>query len=126
MSDQKYDNSNRAAVWSNGKPCLVGYGDFRGKSISAYLVADTRAKAPKPTHHLFATSMDWDAPVHVPLWRDDEGRIGGKHDGYWVNVYVEREKKSPNSPDVSIVFKAMEGAPAGDAGLLGSDDDIPL
>ena len=124
MSEQKvYTNENELALWSprnteRRKGYYTGGGpktDFGGKQVrDAALIVNDAASGNAP----FAT-LWWeteDGAIYRSAIFNNEGKLGGKVDGWWVNVY----KNDGNGPPLRVKFKAMEAVAAGPA------DDKPV
>jgi len=130
MSEQQYDNSNQIALWSprntdRRKGYYTGGGpktDFGGKQVrDAALIVNDAASGNAPFATLWWETAD--GAIYRSAIFNNEGKLGGKVDGWWVNVY----KNDGNGPPLRVKFKAMEAvaaAPADDKPV--EDGDIPF
>lgn len=130
MSDQ-YDNSNQLALWNprneeRRKGYYTGGGpksDFGGDQIrsAALIVADNTTSPNAPFAELWWRT---DKATYCTGIFNNDGKLGGKVDGWWVNIY----KNEGKGPPLRVKFKAMEPAHAtaslSEIGDL--PDDLPL
>lgn len=130
MTDQQYDNSNEVALWNprneaRRKGYYTGGGprcDFGGSQVNsaALIVADNTTSPKAPFAELWWRT---DSGTYCTGIFNNDGKLGGMVDGWWVNVY----KNEGKGPPLRVKFKAMEEAaapvtvPADDA-----DDDLPF
>ena len=130
MSEQQYDNSNQVALWNprnteRRKGYYTGGGpkaDFNGQQIrdAALVVNDGNGGPKAPFATLWWATAD-DTPYRAAIF-NNEGKLGGKVEGWWVNVY----KNDGNGPPLRVKFKAMETAGAAPADKPVEESDIPF
>lgn len=126
MSDKQYDNTNEIALWNpydkNRKGYYQGKGEIGGDRIyDAVLVVRSEPKPKMPFADLWwRTESDPTGTARcTPIYNND-GKLGGKIDGWWVNVF-----KNEKGPPLRVKFKAMEpvgAAPSSEDAFTGPDD----
>lgn len=113
----EYDDKNRGALFTDGKPGWTGKINFNGQDYYGALVATGAQNERAPSHKLFLEVAErGGAAVCIPLWRDDPEKpsfASGKHEGHFVNAY--QNTTDSGRVYLSIQFKAMQnqgGEPA--------------
>lgn len=123
MNESKFPNA--VGLWKKGEGVYVGYGEYDGQRVhEAILIRSDRDSGPYARLYLRIDGNDTSART-VAIWRNDD-KLGNAKDmpGHFVNVYIERNKKSPNSPDVSVKFVEKEARePAGASAPVSSSSD---
>lgn len=116
MSEKQYDNSNQLGLWKVSEEgrsgYYSGYGDFDGeKAHDAYLIVNRRKESGRGAFAtlIWRTSDGWAKPVDI--W-NNEGKLGGKMEGFWVNVYKNDVEEGSKRPALSVKFKPMEAVAA--------------
>lgn len=130
----EYDNSNQVALWprDNTKGVWEGGGDkadFNGETIrNAVLITRSR----RTSDNQPAADLWWqtDSGAHqAAIFKGADGKLGGKIDGWWVNIYDNRPAEG-RSPEFRAKFKAMDVAtstpPEQEAVAAGGVDEIPF
>ncbi|MDB4261663.1 hypothetical protein N9878_02215 [bacterium] len=127
MSEQQYDNSNQIALWNpkdeRRKGYYPGYGDFNGTKVydAVMIVSEREGKGPF-ANLWWRVEGDVDGSARcTAIWKNDDGKLSGKIEGWWVNVY----KNDGNGPPLRVKFKAMEAVAAA-APSAPADDEIPF
>jgi len=124
MSEQKYDNSNQIPLWhprdEKRKGYYQGRGDLNGRKVyDAVLIVRDDPKPKMPFADLWWRTEDDPKGVArcTPIYNND-GKLGSRIDGWWVNVY-----KNDKGPPLKVLFKAME--PVGAAASSSEADTVP-
>ena len=109
MPERDYDNSNRLPLWApkdqqRRAGYYTGYGDIGGRKIhDAVMIVSERDKGPY-ANLWWRTDQQADGEAMcTPIWNND-GKLGGKIDGWWVNVF-----KNETGPALTVTFKQMDG-----------------
>ena len=114
MSEQQYDNTNELALWKPRNERRQGYyvgggdrTDFNGNKVdSAVLIVLDHDNPKAPFAELWLSSDGVDR--RVIIWNNDE-KLGGKIDGWWVNIFINDRD---SGPPMRVKFKAMEATAA--------------
>lgn len=131
--DKKYDDSNRIALWhpkdERRKGYYTGYGNFDGQKVyDAVLVVRDKQGDKLPFADLWwrTEGLPRGSAFSTPIYNND-GKLGGQHEGFWVNAFKNKEK----GPPVVITFKEKEQRQERSGGQAPpdewpTDDDIPF
>jgi len=130
MSEQKqYDNSNQLGLWKvdeDGRTGYYrGYGDVGGEKVfEALLVVGPKTGKSFASLH-WRTGDGWQPGVDI--WNND-GKLGGKTDDLWINVFKNEVEPGSKRPVLSVKFKAKEpvGAAASASVAETVPDDLPF
>jgi hypothetical protein len=132
MPEKQYDNENRLALWApkddRRSGYYQGYGEIGGSRVyDAVMIVSERDKGPFANLWWRTEKCQEGDALCTPIWNND-GKLGGKIDGWWVNVW-----KNETGPALSVTFKRMEEqgqqAPAKQdppGVTVPDDDDIPF
>ena len=127
------DYPNNIGLWKDGGRCFLGYGEYDGHRVHEAVVVKSKPGSSGPYARLYMRYDEGgsDRLVSVAIWEND-GKLGNAKDlhGHFVNVWPNKEKKSPNGPDVTIKFveKEQRDEPASrePAAAASSADDDPF
>lgn len=127
------DKENSVALWKSRNGGLVGYGKLEGKHIrDAVWVSGKDKDGNPPPDNRPVGGIYWrmdDTPSYIPIWKNDKGHLGntGALPGHFINVFVnDPDPQYPNSPAISVNFKAKDVQAAAPAQSMGDQDSIPF
>lgn len=122
------DYPNAIGLWKDGPRAFLGYGEYDGHRVHEAVLVKSKPGSNGPYARLYMRYDDGgeDVTISVAVWAND-GKLGNAKDlpGHFVNVYANKDKKSPNGPDVSVKFveKEQRDEPAQAVAASAADDD---